>query len=213
VLLYAPALASDNRAIERDIVLTERARDDWSEAFGPLLPVDRDARVSMLPLADVIRALPRGTRYALCVLKPPRDYTIDRPELDEALRSLTGGFAELPSEDYAAIAGVTGQTPEFIVGSGVPFSRSITVAGLPIDIRMESWLSFDTIRRMGFGHVIASRHHALIVERGVSFVAFDGGGQPLQTAYRANIFAPQARYLVGRPLQGPFPPGPRAGTP
>jgi len=213
VLLYAPALASDNRAIERDIVLTERARDDWSEAFGPLLPVDRDARVSMLPLADVIRALPRGTRYALCVLTPTRDYTIDRPELDEALRSLTGGFAELPSEDYAAIAGVTGQTPEFIVGSGVPFSRSITVAGLPIDIRMESWLSFDTIRRMGFGHVIASRHHALIVERGVSFVAFDGGGQPLQTAYRANIFAPQARYLVGRPLQGPFPPGPRAGTP
>jgi hypothetical protein len=49
---------------------------------------------------------------------------------------------------------------------------------------------------MGFGHVIAARRHTLIVERGVSFAAFDARGVALQTAYAANIFAPQARYLI-----------------
>jgi Protein O-mannosyl-transferase TMEM260-like len=204
VLLYAPALTADNQAIERDIVLTERARDDWTEAFGPLLPVDRDARVPTPPLADAVRALPRGTRYALCVLRPPGGYAIDGGELDAALQSVTGGSTELPRAEYVAIAGVTGQRPELVVGSEAPFTRSLTIAGVPVELRMESWLAFDTIRRMGFGHVVASRQHTLIVERGVSFVAFDSNGQPLQTEYRANIFAPQARYLVARP---------RAGTP
>ena len=59
---------------------------------------------------------------------------------------------------------------------------------------MESWLSADTIRRMGFGHVIAARRHTLIVERGVSFAAFDDSGRAIRTAYASNIFAPQPRY-------------------
>ena len=61
---------------------------------------------------------------------------------------------------------------------------------------MESWLAADTIRRMGFGHVIAARRHTLIVERGVSLVAFDASGRPLRSGYRAGIFAPQPRYLI-----------------
>ena len=61
---------------------------------------------------------------------------------------------------------------------------------------MESWLSSDTIRRMGFGQVIAGRQHTLIVERGVSFAAFDRNGRTIRTAYEANIFAPQPRYLI-----------------
>ena len=61
---------------------------------------------------------------------------------------------------------------------------------------MESWLAFDTIRRMGFGQVIANRHHSLIVERGVSFVALDDDGRPVATAYAAGIFEPQPRYVV-----------------
>jgi hypothetical protein len=61
---------------------------------------------------------------------------------------------------------------------------------------MDSWLASDTIRRMGFGHVIAAHQHTLIVERGVSFAAFDGHGAPILTAYRSNIFAPQPRYLI-----------------
>ncbi len=49
---------------------------------------------------------------------------------------------------------------------------------------MESWLAADTIRRMGFGHVVAARQHTLIVERGVSFVAFDGSGRALADRVR-----------------------------
>jgi hypothetical protein len=49
------------------------------------------------------------------------------------------------------------------------------------------------------GQVIAAHHHTLIVERGVSFVAFDAAGRPLRTAYASNIFAPQPRYLIRRP--------------
>ena len=37
----------------------------------------------------------------------------------------------------------------------------------------------------------------LIVERGVSFVAFDDRGAAIRTAYASNIYAPQARYLIG----------------
>jgi hypothetical protein len=61
---------------------------------------------------------------------------------------------------------------------------------------MESWLAFDTIRRMGFGQIVARRRHALIVERGVSFVAFDAAGRPLRSGYAGGLFAPQPRYLI-----------------
>jgi len=44
--------------------------------------------------------------------------------------------------------------------------------------------------------VIAGRRHTLIVERGVSFVAFDDQGHSIRTAYASNIFAPQPRFLV-----------------
>jgi hypothetical protein len=61
---------------------------------------------------------------------------------------------------------------------------------------MDSWLPSDTIRRMGFGHVIAAHQHTLIVERGVSFAAFGENGRAVRTAYASNIYAPQARYLI-----------------
>jgi len=64
---------------------------------------------------------------------------------------------------------------------------------------MESWLPFDTIRRMGFGQVVANRHHALVVERGVSFVALDATGSPVRTAYQGGLFAPQPRFLIRAP--------------
>jgi hypothetical protein len=62
---------------------------------------------------------------------------------------------------------------------------------------MESWLA--AIRSAeGFGHVVAAHHHTLIVERGVSFAAFDSSGRSVRTAYASNIFAPQPRYLIRR---------------
>jgi hypothetical protein len=49
---------------------------------------------------------------------------------------------------------------------------------------------------MGFGHIVAARQHTLIVERGISFVAFDAFGRPLRSGYEDGIFAPQPRYLI-----------------
>jgi hypothetical protein len=107
-----------------------------------------------------------------------------------------GGHIDAQRGDYVAIAGLVDQAPALIVDSASPFHRTIDLDNVQVQVRMESWLDFDTIRRMGFGHVIAGRDHTLIIERGVSFVAFDSYGRAMQTAYAANIFAPQPRYLV-----------------
>ena len=58
---------------------------------------------------------------------------------------------------------------------------------------MESWLASDTIRRMGFGHVIAARQHTLIVERGVSFAAFDERGRAAADGLRRPTSSPRRR--------------------
>jgi len=197
VILYAPELVAANRAIDREIVLTERARSTLAAAYGPLFATERDERVAVPSLADVTQEIRDGDRYAFCILKPTRDLSLDWDDIGRALASLTGGQAvDVPDGDYVVIAGTRGQPPAVIEGSNRPFRRRLVLDGVSVDIRMESWLAADTIRRMGFGQVVAAHRHALIIERGVSFVAFDAGGQPIRTAYAANIFAPQPRYLI-----------------
>jgi hypothetical protein len=206
VLLYAPALVADNREIGRDLVLTERARVELNAAYGPLLPTDPDPRVAVEPLAASIESLRPGTRYVLCVLRPSRDLALDSAELNRAWHLLTGVdegrdgddrlTSSLPKENYGVLAGLVGQRPQLVMDASRPFRRNVTLDGVDVEVRMESWLPADTIRRMGFGHVIAARRHTLIVERGVSFVAFDDQGHAIRTAYRSNIFAPQRRYIL-----------------
>jgi hypothetical protein len=162
-----------------------------------LLPTEQDVRVAVPSLADTTQNLPAGSRYVFCILTPTRDLALDWTDIGRALANQTGGAAiDVPAGEYIAIAGLRGRAPDLVVGSNSPFRRRIELDGATVDIRMESWLAADTIRRMGFGHVIASRQHTLIVERGVSFVAFDEHGTPLRTAYASNIFAPQPRYLI-----------------
>jgi hypothetical protein len=196
VLPYAPALVRDNLAIHRDVAMTERARTLFVRAYGPLFEVKADPRVSVPTLTEIVRPLPRDTPYVLCVLRPSRDLVLDRDDLAAAVRVLTGRETRVPPGDYAAIAGVTGREAALIIGSAAPFRRTVTVGGIAVEIRMESWLAFDTIRRMGFGHVVAARRHTLIVERGVSFATFDTTGRATRTAYLGNIFAPQPRFII-----------------
>jgi hypothetical protein len=134
-------------------------------------------------------------------LKPTRGTAIDWADVGRSLSALGGGApaTRTPEGDYTAVAGVVGKPPVVVIGANAPFRRVVDIAGVEVQIRMESWLAMDTIRRMGFGHVIVRRQHTLIVERGVSFVAFDEAGVPIRTAYAANIFAPLPRYLVERP--------------
>ena len=133
------------------------------------------------------------------MLKPTREFALDEPDLGRALRLLTAGaVASFDVGDYAVVAGRTGEAPALAIGSDYPFRRMVRLAGLPVEIRMDSWLSADTIRRMGFGHVIAGRRHTMILERGVNFVAFDDSGRATRQAYASSIFAPQPRYVIGR---------------
>jgi len=201
VLLYAPELIADNAAIGREVLATARARAALGVAYGPLLQIDEDrpAEASRGPrsLAEAVRDLPANTRYVVTMLRPSRDATFDASDVESMLRSVTGGrITSLPASDYVAVAGFAGAAPSYIAASAKPFRRRIDLAGTTVEIRMESWLASDTIRRMGFGHVIAGRRHTLIIERGVSFVAFDERGEPRRTAYAANIVEPQRRFSV-----------------
>jgi hypothetical protein len=197
VFLYAPALVADNRAIGRSVVATQRARATLEAAYGPLLDITRDERVPVTGFADAVAAVVPGTRYVLCVLKPSGDLPVNTSELSTALATLTSNrAAPLPAGDYLAVAGIAGQAPDLVAAGDRPFRREFALNGIRVEVRMDSWLVSDTIRRMGFGHVVVARQHTLIVERGVSFAAFDDHGTALRTAYASNIYGPQARYLI-----------------
>jgi hypothetical protein len=197
VLLEAPGVVARNAAVGRTVALTERAAAQLRAAYGPLLPVRRDPRVPIRPLSAIARDVPAGTRYVLCVLRPLRGVALDAAEVAATLRAVGDGApVVLPPGDYGAVAGRIGAPPRLVTASGSPFRARVSLDGVSVDIRMESWLAADTIRRMGFGQVVAGRRHTLIVERGVSFVAFDEQGRPVSTAYASNIFAPQPRFLV-----------------
>jgi hypothetical protein len=199
VLLYAPALIADNFQIGRDVILTARARADLVSAYGPLIPTRQDSDGTPAGIGDIAAGLAEGTRYTLCLLKPTRDFALDEGELGNAAARLTAGtLTALPKGDYVAIAGRVGHAAALIAAADRPFRRTVDLDGTRVEIRMESWLAADTIRRMGFGHVIASRRHTLIVERGVSFAAFDTSGAPVRSGYSAGLFAPQKRYVCYR---------------
>jgi len=194
---YAQTLIRDNLDIGRDIVLAERAASPMPLSADRSLAAVPDGSVASVTLQSLVGGLARGTRYALCVLRPSREFAIDDPDLRQTLQWLTGDrLSGLPPGDYAALVGVVGQAPSLVQSSDHPFRASVRLDKVPVTVRMESWLAFDTIRRMGFAHVVAGHRHTLIVERGVSFVAFDADGRSLRQGYTAGIFAPQPRYLI-----------------
>ncbi len=199
LLNHAPALIRDNFEIGRQVAMTARARAELTSAYGSLIPTIADTRVVAPGMSDMTHGLAPGTRYVLTVLKPSRDFHLDIEDLSRAVGILSDGqLGAIPDGDYALMAGVAGQRPALVIGSNEPFRRRVGLDGVAVEIRMDSWLAADTIRRMGFGHVIVARRHTLIVERGVSFVAFDGEGRPIRSGYAASIFAPQPRYLCYR---------------
>ncbi len=198
VILYAPALIADNAAIGRQVIVSERARQELAAAYGPFIRTAQDRLTAPLPLTAEVAAVPHGTRYVLTVLRPSRDLSLNRTDLGAAFRALTGTERGLPAGDYVAVAGVAGAPPTLVASHDAPFRTTVDVAGAHVEVRMESWLATDTIRRMGFGQVVVDRTHTLIVERGVSFAAFDAHGNAIHVAYRANIFAPLSRFLCYR---------------
>ena len=114
-------------------------------------------------LSAIARDLPAGTRYVLCVLRPLRGLTLDTAEIAATLRTLGGATPmTLPPGDYAAVAGQIGEPPRLVTASQSPFRERVSVGGVWVVIRMESWLATDTIRRMGFGHVCVVEENSLV---------------------------------------------------
>ena len=69
----------------------------------------------------------------------------------------------------------------------------MSIEAFDLDVRMESWLPTDTIRRAGFGHVVGNGRHELTIERGISFKALGTADIPL---YESGLFAPMPQILL-----------------
>jgi hypothetical protein len=196
-VLSLPQLVSDNQRAGRTVVATPLARDLARAAYGDLLTFTPDPRADRQPLAERLGALAPGSLYVLTLLAPYRDLPFDKDELDAAARRLTGGAATLePGAAFQVLAGRVGEAPALSRRDDTPFRRRITIDGRALDIRMESWLPADTIRRAGFGHVVLDGRHALTLERGVSALVI-APDDTARWAYASGLFAPLGRDVVG----------------
>jgi hypothetical protein len=196
-ILTLPFLVRANIADGRAVYATPIARDLARAAYGNLFTFEPDPATDSRPLAARLSALAPRTPYVLAVLSPYGDLTFDQQELADATRFLTGGTAILGREpSYTVIAGRVGERPVLDRREELPWRAGLTIAGIHLDVRMESWLASDTIRRAGFGQVIAGRKHVLVLERGVSMVALSPAGDPQLMAYASSLFAPLPRYRV-----------------
>ena len=190
----------DNLAFGRDMVVTAGSVPPIAAAYEGVLRTSLDARLPVGSLRQRVSGLPPGTLYVLTVLAPYDDMPLDRADLAATVRWLTGDTVnDLDLRSYNVMCGRTGERPALITSEDRPFRIKESMGHLRLDIRMESWLPADTIRRMGFGHVIVNRRHAHTIDRGISFVALDADGAVLQREYAAALFAPEPRYLV-RPV-------------
>jgi hypothetical protein len=130
----------------------------------------------------------------LAVLTPVSSTTVDREALARAAMRLA--LTRLPAARYVVVAGRAGSPPTLIHASDRPFRVSTRLDALELDIRIESWLPFDTMRRAGFGHVIANGRHAVTIERGVTFATLEDGGRPGTIHYAGGSFAPVPRFVI-----------------
>ena len=196
-VLTLPLLVRDNLAAGREVVMSPDSRRAAEAAYGDLLLFAPDLRVDARPLAGRLDGLPPDTVYVLALLAPYRDLPFDAQELADAARRLTAGAATLTDgPSYQVLAGRVGQSPVLVRREMQPFREAVPVGGVRLDLRMESWLPADTIRRAGFGHVVANRRHVLTLERGVSLVLLGPDGRLRGRHYASGLFAPLPRVLA-----------------
>lgn len=206
VLPHFSAFVRDNREIGRNIVLNRVARDRVVSAFGDVFNIQPD-RASTSSLVRRLEAIPDGTPYVLTWLTPYRDAQVDRRELSDLLRLLTRG-GHMPHLDadgrYVAVAGLVDDSPVLARSDSRPFRVSADVNGSRLLVRFDAWLPFDTIRRSGFGHVIAGStssplvgwRDVLRIDRGLSLAILNRDARAEQVFYRGGILEPQQRFLI-----------------
>jgi hypothetical protein len=188
---------SDNAKIDRSVIVSARTAE---KVMSPppaqwLEDTIDDNSPHYLNFGRRVEQVRPGTAYIISILSPDQEYSLSTMGLAHAWRWLAPGAMMPPLQHYTVVIGRVGQRPILTESSDRPYRVGVTVEGFEFDVRMESWLPTDTIRRAGFGHVIVNRRHVLTLERGISFVALGPGGGPF---YESGLFAP-ARQLLVRP--------------
>jgi hypothetical protein len=178
-----------NAAIGRTVVTTDRTIKNIYN--GP--PSFADPSAHLMRFGERVESVRRGTPYVLAILRSDQEYPLNTIGLARAWRWLAPGLAMPPLRYYTAIVGRVGEPPVLVESQDRPYRVHTQITPDYYDVRMESWLPTDTIRRAGFGHVIVNRRHALTIERGISFVAF---GRERLVAYDSGPFAPLRGYIV-----------------
>jgi hypothetical protein len=202
-VLSLPVLVADNLAAGRSVVVSPLARDLARSAYGDLFAFTPDPRAPARSLEARLQPLPPGSLYVIALLAPYRDLPFDGDELDRTARLLTGGATGLaPGPSYQVLVGLAGEAPLLARYDDRPFRTALTVGQWRLDLRMESWLPADTMRRAGFGQVIVNRRHRLTLERGVSVLVLRPDGSTA-TTYASGLFAPLVRERLGLAAGGP----------
>jgi hypothetical protein len=192
VLWHLPALIERTHALGRDVVLTASAAERVRDTYGDGIPIQEDRRVTVPDLEDA--SLPDGTPYALVWMTPLSINPVSRDEASGLSRRLAG--RELPPGRYVALAGLAGGIPVLAHASDHPFRVSARLPRFNIDVRIDAWLPADTMRRAGFGHIVVNRRRGFTVERGLTLVAFDEGGQVMRSLSAGGLMSPQRRFVI-----------------
>ena len=171
VLLPCAPLSSQDNLSSVAMSLTEAHSSSTRGVWAAVRTGPRPAVAGPSLTSSAVRLPALGMCSA--ILKPCAN-SRSTGRVDRALgRDWSGRPGRCPGGLHRAVRAGTGTAGRRDRDPARPFRRSVNLMERPVDVRMESWLEADTIRRMGFGHVIAARRDTLIVERGVSFAAFD----------------------------------------
>ena len=136
----------------------------------------------------------------LALLAPYRDLPFDATELADAVGfpDRRNGHAGAGAVLHGAGRRMVGARPAGGPAIRRPFRERFRLDGVELDVRMESWLPTDTIRRAGFGQVVVGRRHALTLERGVRLVLLSVTADTPQ--WRVRVGTARAAAAVSRDL-------------
>jgi hypothetical protein len=188
-----------NTEIGRSTLVTDRVLDN---VYKPARrPASMHPEPHLTTFSERVSSIRPGTPYVLAVLRSDQEFPLNTSGLSQAWSRLAPGVMPLPlRHHYTVVVGRVGEKPVLMESRDRPYRVRLRLETHDFDIRMESWLPTDTIRRAGFGHVVVDRQHVLTLERGLSFVALGPGGGPI---YGSGLFAPLARHIVASPIPNP----------